>query len=158
VANVIAWGNDTDRIGNRADSAARPWPKSFDQRLRGTHLIEYALYPHPGTWADADVTQASRSYQAPLLARETGRHGGVLPPRHGLMSLGPSSLVVTAVLPSEARSSENGFTLRLYESAGRETRPEVRGRFRLLDLVALDGRAIQSLRPFQIAHARCVPV
>jgi alpha-mannosidase len=146
LANVLAWGDDTDRIGNR--TTARPWRKSFDQRLRGSHLIEYALYPHAGRWDEADVVQAARRYRTPFLAVETGLHDGRLPASGGLLDVGPANVLVTAVEPRG-----DGVRLRLCESAGRDATLEVHsGDLGSAELAALDGRPLARLRPYQIAH------
>jgi hypothetical protein len=150
LANVIAWGDETDRMGNRAESVPRPWPKSFDQTLTGSHLIEMALFPHGGTWAESGVVQAARSWRTPLTAFLADRHKGRLPPSLNALTVEPSNLVVTAVLPDEA-----GLRLRLYESAGVLTIPRTTGGlFDLQELAGLDGQATRALRPFQAAHAR----
>jgi len=146
LGNVLAWGNETNRIGNRLHSG--PWAKSFDQRLKGTHLIEYAIFPHSGTWQEAKVLQVARAYQTLLLAEETSLHSGELPPRYGLLEIGPENVVVTAVLPHE-----QGMQLRLYESAGRETALFIQGDHLLLtEMTALTGERLGRLAPFQIAH------
>jgi alpha-mannosidase len=152
LANVIAWGDDTDRIGNRADSTPRPWPKSFDQRLRGSHVIEYALYPHGGSWVEAGVVPAARSFTTPLCAVRTARHDGRHPSELAALTVGPESIVVTAVLPDE-----DGIRLRMYNSTAGETRPEVRSTLLTLhDLASLEGRPIAALGPFRVGHATLV--
>jgi alpha-mannosidase len=136
-------------MGNRAESAPRLWPKSFDQRLRGSHLVEMALYPHTGSWSEAGVVQAARSWRAPLVAVETDRHTGRLPPSLNALAVEPSRVVVTAVLPGE-----EGLRLRMYESAGSTAAPRVSGGlFDLRGLAGLGGQEIAGLRPFQAAHA-----
>ena len=105
LSNVVAWGDDTDRIGNRAESVPRPWPKAFDQRLRGTHLIEYALLPHEGAWVESGIVSEARSWNAPPFALETGRHDGVLPDALNALSVGPAAIVPTAVLPAPGRGA-----------------------------------------------------
>jgi hypothetical protein len=151
LSSVIAWGDDTDRIGNRAESVPRPWPKAFDQRLRGTHLIEYALVPHEGAWVASGIVAEARSWNAPPLALETGRHDGVLPDALTALSVGPAAIVPTAVLPAPG-----GVLVRLYEASGSRTRPVITGeRLRLRGLAELDGTPVEEMGPFRIGVARC---
>jgi alpha-mannosidase len=76
--NLIAWGEETDAIHNGL--GRHRWLKSFDQRLNGTHTIQYALYPHPGDWKAADVTGAARDYGSPLEALRPAPHQERAPP------------------------------------------------------------------------------
>jgi len=154
LSNIIAWGGDTDRIGNRAESVPRPWPKAFDQRLRGTHLIEYSLLPHEGAWVESEVVSEARSWNTPLLALETGRHDGALPAALNALSVGPAGIVPTAVIPAPG-----GVLVRMYEASGSRTRPMITGeRLRLRGLTELDGTPVETLGPFRIGLARCADV
>jgi hypothetical protein len=151
LANVIAWGGATDRIGNRAESTPQPWPKAFDQRLRGRHLIEYALFPHEAAWVEAGIVSEARAWSTPLLAKKTGRHDGALPVALNALSVGPATVVPTAVIPAPG-----GALVRMYEAAGGRTRPLITGeRLRLRELAELDGAPIETLAPFRIGLARC---
>ena len=51
LVNLFAWGEHTEAIGSRL--WPENWPKCFDQRLRGEHVIRCALYPHAGDWRSA---------------------------------------------------------------------------------------------------------
>jgi hypothetical protein len=152
LSNVIAWGDNTDRIGNRAESVPRPWPKAFDQRLRGTHLIEYALFPHEGAWVESGIVAEARSWNAPPFALETGRHDGVLPAALNALSVGPAAIAPTAVIPAPG-----GVLVRIYEASGSRTRPVIKGeRLRLCGLAELDGTPVEEMGPFRIGIVRCV--
>ncbi len=151
LSSIIAWGGFTDRIGNRAESVPRPWPKSFDQRLRGTHLIDYALLPHGGTWSASGIVQEARSWNTPLVALAAGRHGGALPVALNALTVGPAGIVPTAVIPVP-----DGVLVRMYEAAGRPTQPLIGGeRYACRQLAHLDGTPAGTLGPFRIALARC---
>ena len=152
LSNVIAWGDDTDRIGNRAESVPRPWPKAFDQRLRGTHLIEYALLPHEGAWVESGIVSEARSWNTPPFALETGRDDGVLPDTLNALSVGPTAIVPTAVIPAPG-----GVLVRIYEASGSRTRPVITGeRLRPRGLAELDGTPVEEMGPFRIGVVRCV--
>ena len=151
LSNIIAWGDDTDRIGNRAESVPKPWPKAFDQRLRGTHLIEYAVLPHDGTWTAAEMAQEARRWSTPLVAILTGRHGGELPDALTALSIAPAGIVPTAVIPAP-----DGLSVRMYEAAGRPTKPVITGeRFACRGMQDLGGTAVETLGPLRIGIARC---
>jgi alpha-mannosidase len=151
LSNVIGWGGFTDRIGNRAESVPRPWPKAFDQLLRGTHRIEYALLPHDGTWVASGIVQEARRWNTPLHALVTSRHPGNLPPALTALTVGPAGIVPTAVIPVA-----DGVLVRMYEAAGSPTKPRIAGdRFARGELKHLDGTPVETLGPFRIALARC---
>jgi hypothetical protein len=103
LVNLFAWGEDTDAIGNRMERVR--WPKCFDQRLRGTHTIRTALYPHAGDWRSADVVGAARSYGMPPSACFTDRHAGSLPPELDVLRLAGTDLAATAVKVDESQAA-----------------------------------------------------
>ncbi len=151
LSNVIAWGDRTDRIGNRAETVPKPWPKSFDQRLRGTHVIEYALLPHDGTWIASGIVQEARCWSTPLVVLRTGRHDGTLPAALTALTVRPAGIVPTAVIPAA-----DGVLVRMYEAAGGQAKPLIDGeRFACRELRELDGTPVETLGPFRIALARC---
>ena len=95
LANLFAWGEDTDVIGNRID--ALTWPKGFDQRLQGRHTIRCAIYPHTGDWRAADLVHAAQSYGRPPLACPAPVHRGDLPPSLSIMTFADRNLCSTAI-------------------------------------------------------------
>ncbi|MGI9039075.1 MAG: alpha-mannosidase, partial [Gemmatimonadota bacterium] len=50
------------------------WPDSLADR--GTHNFRFALWPHAGSWKDADVHRRAAEYNTPLLARLEPAHPG----------------------------------------------------------------------------------
>ncbi len=144
LVNLLAWGEDTDAIGSRL--ARVRWPKCFDQRLRGTQAIHTAIYPHEGDWRAADLIGAARSFQAPPIAYETGRHAGVLPPKMDILRLAGEDLTATAVTAADGQ-----VTCRFY-SFGQEKKAVTveTDRLKRVGLATLAGDPIDEIGPFQI--------
>jgi alpha-mannosidase len=151
LVNLFAWGEHTDAIGNRLDLVR--WPKCFDQRLRGRHVIHTAVYPHSGDWRSADVIGVARSYGTPLSAVQTERHAGPLPRQCTLLKLTDAELVATSV---QVEADE--LLCRLYSIKPQRTAlaAELHG-LRVVGLQSIAGQALQEIGPFQIAHLRMVP-
>ncbi|MBN2199228.1 MAG: alpha-mannosidase, partial [Candidatus Aminicenantes bacterium] len=118
---------------------------------RGRHEFSYALYPHAGTWREADTVRRGHEFNTPLLARLLDRRAGDWPASQSFFGAEPSNVVLSAVKKAEDRDS---LVLRLYEAEGTATRARLRF-FRppkeahLLDLMEnrlerlrLDGRAV----------------
>ncbi len=74
--NLFAYGEDTEAMGARRRRFN--WSKGFDQRLRGSHQIDYAVYPHSGTWRSADAIDVARAYQTPPFGYTTTAASGTL--------------------------------------------------------------------------------
>jgi hypothetical protein len=144
--NLFAWGEHTDAIGNRCKPLL--WNKSFDQRLRGSHAIHCALYPHGGDWRAADLVGAARSYGAPPLAFLADRHSGELPPQLTILSFQDSHLAATSV-----RATRGQVLCRLYSihTAAVAVDAPLHG-MRRVALHSLAGRDIDTLSPFQIGE------
>jgi alpha-mannosidase len=147
LVNLFAWGEDTDAIGNRMDRVR--WPKCFDQRLRGTHTIHAALYPHTGDWRSAQVVGAARSYRMPPSACATGRHAGKLPAALDVLRLEGCGQEATAVLVDEAASG--GLVCRFYSY---DTQPGPvtvsANRLHPVKVATLAGEPVEQIAPFQI--------
>lgn len=151
LVNLFAWGEFTEAIGSRL--WRQNWLKAFDQRLRGTHTIHSALYPHAGDWRSADVIGVARSYGASPVAYLTDRHRGDLPPSKDVLLLRSQDVVSTAVKVEDSK-----IVCRVY-SVGKKAAP-VRARARDMQLVGLrtlNGEAVTNLKPFQIGQLTLQP-
>ncbi len=87
----------------------------------GHQHFHYALYPHAGTWKDADTMRRGWEYDFPLQAVVTTAHPGSLPAEHSFASVGPQNVVLTAVKKAE---DANALIFRAYEWAGKESTAE----------------------------------
>ncbi|HEV8385362.1 MAG TPA: glycoside hydrolase family 38 C-terminal domain-containing protein, partial [Candidatus Acidoferrales bacterium] len=92
------------------------WPdKNADM---GHHEFTYSIYPHAGSWREAGTVRRGYELNYPLLAIVAQAHAGALPAAHSFVSLEPANVVLTAIKKAE---DDDGWIIRFYESAGRET-------------------------------------
>jgi alpha-mannosidase len=92
------------------------WPDPTADR--GKHSIEYALYPHQGTWKEAMTVQRGYEFNYPLLPFKNEVHKGSLPEPHSFMKLEPSNLVLTTVKKAE---DSDAWVLQWYEAKGEDS-------------------------------------
>jgi len=90
---------------------------------RGDHSIPYALYPHTGSWQDADTQLKAREYNDPIQVVKAEPHAGTLGKRHSFFSALPSSIVISTIKKSE---DGKGYIIRLVETVGEDTDVKVR--------------------------------
>lgn len=84
----------------------------------GHQHFHYALYPHAGTWKDAETERRGWEYNYPLTAVVTTAHAGSLPPSHSFASIDEKNLVLTAVKKAE---DSDALIFRAYEFEGKDT-------------------------------------
>ena len=89
------------------------WPDPTADR--GKHSIEYSLYPHPGTWKEANTEAAGYEYNNPLIVVTTDSHKGKLPSSGSLLQLGPQNLILTVLKKAEDSDS---WIVQWYETLG----------------------------------------
>jgi alpha-mannosidase len=87
----------------------------------GHHHFHYALYPHAGTWREAQTVRRGFEYNYPLTAVVTTAHPGALPASHSFVSVSPENVVLTAVKKAE---DSNALIFRVYEWAGKSSTVE----------------------------------
>ena len=77
-------------------------PKSPDPTAdRGKHSIDFALYPHAGTWREANTVERGYEYNYPLMGVLTYVHKGDLPALQSFVQISPSNLVLTGLKKAE---------------------------------------------------------
>ncbi|MHB8301677.1 MAG: alpha-mannosidase [Acidobacteriaceae bacterium] len=89
---------------------------------RGPQHFRYSLYPHAGTWRQADTVLHGYAFNYKLHAMQTEAHAGELPATHSFVTVTPNNLVLTAMKKSEDGES---LILRFYEWAGQKTNAEI---------------------------------
>jgi alpha-mannosidase len=158
-----------------------PDGSSFSQQ-HWTHTFDYSLVAGPGDWRQAGFVRAGQEFNHSPVARETGAHDGILPPRASLLTVEPAQVVLAALKPRgnprapglpDACDPADGVALRLYESSGRPAAARVRlhgglvdpARTDLLEERAvpgapteLDGEVTLSLAPADVATLTGLPV
>jgi len=102
------WGND--------DATGYP---VTDQ---GRHRLRYRLLPHPGTWADAQVSRVADEQRTEFPAVLDTWHPGTLGPEAGALDVEGDSVVVPVVKRAETGT---GTVLRVWEVAGRRSAARV---------------------------------
>lgn len=100
-----------------------------------THRFNYALYPHEGSWREANVPAAAMEYNHPLIPCQLEVHTGFLPEQMAFLEVAGENVIVTAMKPkgnptaslSQAEADASSWvTLRLYETFGRTAESEIR--------------------------------
>jgi len=91
------------------------WPDPHADE--GHHEFTYSLYPHSGTWRDAQTVRRGYELNYKLVALPAQRHAGPLPAEHSFVRVEADNVVLTAFKKSEDDSS---LVLRFYEWAGKE--------------------------------------
>jgi alpha-mannosidase len=89
---------------------------------RGRQQFTYSLYPHAGSWKQADTVLRAYEFNYKLQASQVESHQGNLPATHSLVQLNPKNLVLTAMKKSEDGDS---LILRFYEWAGTKTEAKI---------------------------------
>ena len=89
---------------------------------RGPQHFRYSLYPHAGTWREANTVLHGFAFNYQLSAAQENAHTGELPATHSFVTVKPENLVLTAMKKSE---DGNALILRYYEWAGKKTTAEI---------------------------------
>jgi len=92
------------------------WPDPHADE--GQHEFTYSLYPHSGTWREAQTVRRGYELNYELLAMQTGQHQGTLPAQYSFVQIQPDNVVLTAIKRAE---DEDSLILRFYEWAGQES-------------------------------------
>ncbi|NLH98017.1 MAG: hypothetical protein GX446_00835, partial [Chthonomonadales bacterium] len=85
-----------------------------DSQMIGPHVFELALFPHGGDWRGAGVWREAHAFNVPMRAVQTDMHDGPVADGHAFLSVGPASLVPSAVKRSD---DGNSIVVRAYSLA-----------------------------------------
>src|ERR1035438_4427158 len=91
------------------------WPDPHADE--GHHEFTYSLYPHGGTWRDAQTVRRGYELNYMLIAMRAQKHEGTLPGEHSFTRVDADNVVLTAIKKSE---DDDSLVLRFYEWAGKE--------------------------------------
>ncbi|HTR80164.1 MAG TPA: glycoside hydrolase family 38 C-terminal domain-containing protein [Bacteroidota bacterium] len=89
------------------------WPDPTADR--GKHSIEYSLYPHKGTWKEANTENRGYDFNNPLIVMMTTAHKGTLSGSGSFVKLEPSNLVLTTVKKAE---ESDAWIVQWYDTRG----------------------------------------
>ncbi|MBI2425904.1 MAG: hypothetical protein HYV27_23975 [Candidatus Hydrogenedentes bacterium] len=142
--------------------------------------FQHALAPLNGTWRDAHVPQLAQGYSQPVLAVQTGLHGGRQPIRQSFLTSPQPNLLIQSVKPvgyplsqlsAERPTPRDGVIVRAVESEGRNSAGDLSWYAPLsgaagaspLDEIrerieTVENRLPVTLAPWQIASWWCIPV
>ena len=92
------------------------WPDPHADE--GQHDFTYSLYPHGGSWQEAQTIRRGYelNYKPVMFAAE--KHQGTLPPEHAFLQVRPDNVIVTAIKKAEG---DDSLIVRFYEWAGKAT-------------------------------------
>ncbi|WP_353069328.1 glycoside hydrolase family 38 C-terminal domain-containing protein [Tunturibacter empetritectus] len=105
-----------DAVGNtlRITLLRSPtWPDA--EADRGHQHFLYALYPHPGSWKQAQTVRRGYELNDPLKATQVFSHTGALPAEHSFASIENPNVTLTAIKKAE---DSDALVFRMYEWAG----------------------------------------
>jgi len=87
---------------------------------RGRHEFLYSLYPHSGTWRDADTTRRGYELNYPLIVKTVMAHPGNLPAARGFVRAEPANVLLSTLKMASGYDSRS-LVVRVYETQGRKT-------------------------------------
>ena len=119
------------------------WPDPHADE--GQHDFTYSVYPHGGSWQDAQTVRRGYELNYKLLPFNAERHEGALPPEHSFLEAQSDNVIVTAVKKSE---DDDTLIVRFYEWAGKATEVKLRlpGRIEQVSDADLIERSTSSLK------------
>ena len=88
---------------------AGPALETPEAQCIGSHVFEYALVPHAGTWQH--TYQEAHAFNAPLRAVEAQQHKGIMPREQSLLTLQGKGLVLSTIKLAE---TGDGLIVRFY--------------------------------------------
>ena len=92
------------------------WPDPHADE--GHHEFTYSLYPHGGSWRDAQTVRRGYELNDKLVAVQTDKHQGLLSAEHSFIQVQADNVVLTAVKKAE---DDGELILCFYEWAGKDT-------------------------------------
>jgi alpha-mannosidase len=130
------------------------WPDPMADRH--IHQFTYAIYPHQGTWQQAQTVHQGCELNSPVQSVEVDRSvAGTLATSQSFIDLGTNSLVLMALYPA---ATKDRLVLRCYESSGRMADAELTGGLQisadrsidLLETSVQDTKENQRVLPWQV--------
>jgi alpha-mannosidase len=123
----------------------------------GQHGFRYAIYPHLGTWKEAQTVRKAAEFCNPMQAivLDTIPKNGTLPPVHSFLDLGADNLMLSSLKQSEDNPDE--YILRCYECHGEPAELNLKGNFQIIESVDLLERSVslpEKIEPWQIRTYR----
>ena len=92
------------------------WPDP--EADRGPQDFRYALYPHVGSWKQAETMHRGYEFNYPIYHVQVAAHAGSLPPEHSWIAVDNPNVTLTSVKKAE---DSDALIFRLVEWAGKES-------------------------------------
>lgn len=93
---------------------------------KGVNSFVYRLYPHAGTWSQADTVKYAFQLNQPLKGFATKQQDGKLGSEKSFITVDNGDIIIDAVKPAQ---DGNGIIIRMYESARTHTKVNVKFNF-----------------------------
>lgn len=103
-------------------TVSKRWDVHPEMRLSqcpGEHEFRFLLYPHAGTWDNADIYGEVESFCAPVEPAQAGAHDGDLPQALGFLTLEGDQVAISALKRTE---DGQGLLVRLFNPSPRSQR------------------------------------
>lgn len=108
-----------DAVGNLLRLTLLRSPVSPDPDAdRGPQHFSYAIYPHAGTWKQAETLRRGYEFNQPLTSEQTFVHTGEMPATHSFAAVDEPNVVLSAIKKAE---DVNALIVRVYEAKGSGT-------------------------------------
>ena len=108
-----------DAAGNTLRLTLLRSPTSPDPDAdRGRQRFTYSIYPHTGSWKQAQTVHRGYELNDPLTAHQVVSHTGTLPAEHSWASIDNPNVILTAIKKAE---DADALIVRMYESTGTAT-------------------------------------
>ena len=112
---------------------------------QGVRTFTYGIYPHDGSWEEADTVKRAKILNEKPIALFETYHKGQLPQKNSFLSVSEDNIFVEVV--KEAEDGSGDIILRAYEAAGRNTSAECK-------IPSLGREFTLSFTPFEIKTMR----
>jgi alpha-mannosidase len=108
----------TERVGS-------DFPSQKQGQCLGKHSYRYAIKPHEGTWADADIATEALCFNSALVPIQTRRHTGTFfGSSVSLFEIQNRSLQFSAL--KAAADRDNSWVLRIFNPTGKRQKTKIR--------------------------------
>ncbi|MGD1009809.1 MAG: glycoside hydrolase family 38 C-terminal domain-containing protein [Candidatus Aminicenantales bacterium] len=91
---------------------------------RGRHELLYSLYPHSGTWKEADTIRRGYELNNVLIVRTGMSHKGTQPSERSFVRVSPAGIVLSTLKMESGYNSRN-LIIRLYEAFGQKSEARI---------------------------------
>ena len=84
--------------------------------------FNYSIYPHTGSWEDANTTNKAHEFNYPMTAFQTAKSNGGMGSSYSFVSSNKDNVIIGALKNQfDAPDDKDTFILRAFESVGRDT-------------------------------------